>query len=411
MPKTTKKQQEKEVQGQQLPDVQPAILAGERAWQWVAERSAGPDKPRVWLIGETGVGKTARVRNFAEQHGRHLEVLLLQSMLPEDILGIPRVVRRDNELVTVWSKPEWLQRIEQRPSVLLLDEVDKPRDEVRAAVLTMLQDYRVGAWRIPEDTIIILASQPIESSAVRVNPTLSALLERCWIAPVIPSKAEAEKWAPAVPYSVIMTGANVTPPLYEELSLRRASWFSRLAALLMEEGGNEADLFRLAAGFVEQTTARRLAQGAIDTVDWGTRVKRNPELLKHVPLELMPQIQPVLLSPELSGRYYLWALAVMQRAEVDTRVAWVEAFRQHVSAMTPGQEVEVFSEKKPEELLPIIEDYVLKFLVPEVENFKGLREDCPEVREEIWKAIVLHNPEEPKAVAPVARPAVVQRGM
>jgi len=408
MARKTSKKAQKGVQD--ITELTPEVLVGEHAWEWVAEHSAGPDKPRVWLIGETGVGKTARVRNFAEQHGRHLEVLLLQSMLPEDVLGIPRVMRQDGEMVTVWAKPEWLQRIERRPSVLLLDEVDKPRDEVRAAVLTMLQDYRVGAWRIPSDTIIVLASQPIEAAAVRSNPTLSALLERCWIYPVVPSKEEAQKWAPNVPYSVIMTGANVTPPLFEDLSLRRASWFSRLSSQLLEDGGNEADVFRLAAGFVEEQTARHLATTVAEGLDWSTRVKKHPEVLKRLPSELIPQVQHVLLAPDMSARYFLYALSLMQRAPVDTREAWAEAFRQYVDQLRPGEEVEVFSEKEPEDVLPAMQRYILDLMVPEVERYGGLREDTDEVRDELWRCIVEGERVEPVAKAEVARPAIVQRG-
>jgi hypothetical protein len=205
-----------------------------------------------------------------------------------------------------------------------------------------------------------------------------------------------------------MAGANVPPPVFEDLSLRRASWFSRMAGELLDEGGNEADLFRLAAGFVEEKTARRLAVGAAESLDWSTRVLRHPEVLKELPVELYGTVQVTLLRPELSARYYLYALAMTQRAPVDTRSAWIEEFRRFVGRLNPGDEIEVFAEAEPEQVQPILERYILRFLRPEVRKFGGLREATPEVRDEIWACIVEGKDVEPLAEAPVVRPATVQ---
>jgi hypothetical protein len=137
-----------------------------------------------------------------------------------------------------------------------------------------------------------------------------------------------------------------------------------------------------------------------ENADWATRLKENPDLLKEVPIKLLPDLHPVLLSPELSGRYYLFALALIQRADVDTRTAWMEAFRHYMQQFQPGDEVEVFS--------LLLWSFVIEFLATEVRTFGGLRQDCPPVREELWRFIVELQEIEPMVAAPIAREAVVR---
>lgn len=132
-----------------------------------------------WLVGPTGSGKTTRVRQWAESRGLPVFTLLLRSMLPEEILGIPQVT----EGVTKWSLPEWAAPLVDKPGVLFLDELDKARPECLAAILTLLAELRVRDIRLHPGTLVIAASQPVADWDVE-DETYRALRARLVPIPV-----------------------------------------------------------------------------------------------------------------------------------------------------------------------------------------------------------------------------------
>lgn len=137
------------------------------------ERAQGP---WIWpcLIGPTGTGKTSRARSLAEAKGLRCRTLLLHSMQEDEVLGLPRVPR-GRELVTRWTLPEWAAG--QGPALVLLDELDKPRPEVRSLVLTLLAEKRIRD-HILEGSAFIGCMQPVESDLWLADETGKALSAR-----------------------------------------------------------------------------------------------------------------------------------------------------------------------------------------------------------------------------------------
>jgi hypothetical protein len=148
--------------------------------QRLIQLSAGPQNLRPCLIGATGAGKTARVRQIAGELGRPLVTLLLQTMLPEDILGLPRVVRRE----TVWALPDWVRRAADNPHLIFLDELDKPRPEVVSAVLTLIWDLEVRGARLHPETVVVAAMQPVDRDLWLADETMRALAARLIFIPI-----------------------------------------------------------------------------------------------------------------------------------------------------------------------------------------------------------------------------------
>ncbi len=119
--------------------------------------SLGPDEPILWpaLSAPTGAGKTWSVRELAKSMKLKKVTLLLATMMPEDVGGLPRV----EDGITHWALPEWMQTKE--PILLFMDEFDKARPETIASVLTLLAERRLRDVPLPAGSAIVLGMQPI----------------------------------------------------------------------------------------------------------------------------------------------------------------------------------------------------------------------------------------------------------
>ena len=195
--------------------------------QQLVALTAGPHNLRPCFIGPTGCGKTARVREIAAALGRPVVTLLLQTMLPEDLLGLPRVVRRE----TFWALPDWVRSAAERPHVLFLDELDKPRPEVIAATLTLIWDLEVRGTKLHPDTIVVGAMQPVDRELWLSDETLRALAARLVFIPV--SAAEGyERLASLtqLPWVAELGNDEVAPapPVLEKPSVRQLDCALRL---------------------------------------------------------------------------------------------------------------------------------------------------------------------------------------
>lgn len=129
------------------------------------------------LYGQSGTGKTSRVRAIAEKLNMPLKVVLLHSMLPEEVLGLPRVV--DGK--TIWSLPDWVDT--EQPVIYFFDELDKVREEELGTILTLFADKRVRNQLLPEGSMIIAGMQPIEKQTWESTQTGRALIARMLFVP------------------------------------------------------------------------------------------------------------------------------------------------------------------------------------------------------------------------------------
>jgi hypothetical protein len=121
--------------------------------------------------------------------------LLLQTYLPDEILGVPRAVKVEittgNEVyITNWTVPEWEQKLkiasEKRPVILFLDELDKPTSDAVSAVLSLLSNRTIRDREIPDNIVIVGAMQNVslEPSDLIENRTVEALFRRLFFIPI-----------------------------------------------------------------------------------------------------------------------------------------------------------------------------------------------------------------------------------
>lgn len=171
-------------------------------------------------VGTTGIGKTTRIANDAEHRGWPVYRLLLQSMLPEDVLGIPRVING----VTEWSLPRWAEELSKRPGYLFLDEMDKARPECHSAALTLLAEKRLRDTVLHKDTVIVSAMQPVSQAEWLSDQTGQALSARMCFIPVVADWGYLSANL-GVELDFLPTSGAVELPVLTQPSPRQVDWF------------------------------------------------------------------------------------------------------------------------------------------------------------------------------------------
>lgn len=173
------------------------------------------------LVGPTGSGKTTVVREFFAKKGLADRRLLLSSMLPEEVCGLPRIVPDDRGgYRTEWTLPEWFTSDE--PIGVFIDELDKASEMVVATILTFISERRIRDRYLHPDSFIVAAMQPVDYNLWVGDETRVALSARMCFLPVVESwKYVAEKYGVEIPFEPV----PVTPPVLPTPSPRQVDWY------------------------------------------------------------------------------------------------------------------------------------------------------------------------------------------
>lgn len=145
----------------------------------------------VFIWGSPGIGKTAIVQQFSVDLGIELVPLLGSQLAPEDIIGVPVII--DNSC-SVFCPPRMIVRKE--PFVLFLDELNICSHEVQKAFYSLINEKRIGDYRLPEGSIVIGAGNRQQDSAI-VKTMSSALINRMLHVELRVSPREWLEWAHA----------------------------------------------------------------------------------------------------------------------------------------------------------------------------------------------------------------------
>lgn len=114
------------------------------------------------LIGAHGVGKSAAVKQWAEENGYDLVDQRLGEMAdPGDLLGIPFDKKVNGHRVTEYAVPDWVPSVtDTRPKVLFLDEISRSDKTLKNSVFKLILDREIGQYKLPESTVIVAAMNP-----------------------------------------------------------------------------------------------------------------------------------------------------------------------------------------------------------------------------------------------------------
>lgn len=125
-------------------------------------------KPRMTLclIGDTGVGKTPIVHQWAKARDAYVQVLNFGHMTPEDV-SMPMFSEDGQEYDFV--APKWLVRVntaaeERGCAVLFLDEWNRGEKQLVNALFTLTDERRIHNIRLHDNVIVIAAMNPSDGT-------------------------------------------------------------------------------------------------------------------------------------------------------------------------------------------------------------------------------------------------------
>ena len=133
-----------------------------------------PDKQRpILLIGPPGIGKTAIMRQIAQETEAGLVAYSMTHHTRQSAIGLPFISRRDyggrEYSVTEYTMSEivasiydYMAQTGKRQGILFLDEINCVSETLAPVMLQLLQNKTFGTHRLPEDWIIVAAGNPPE---------------------------------------------------------------------------------------------------------------------------------------------------------------------------------------------------------------------------------------------------------
>ena len=140
----------------------------------------------VLMEGLHGIGKSEIVKQYCDENGYHYTALFLSHQEVGDLIGIPVTEVINDESVTLWSKPIWLQRMETaaangKKCVLLLDELNRAQTDVLNSALQLVLERQIHEHVLPEvngyRTQIIACTNP-DDGDYQVQSLDPALINR-----------------------------------------------------------------------------------------------------------------------------------------------------------------------------------------------------------------------------------------
>jgi MoxR-like ATPase len=212
----------------------------------------------VFVWGPPGIGKSALVEKFADDVGLACVSLLGSQLAPEDLIGVPRI---DGE-VSVFCPPRAIARRE--PYALFVDELNACSFEVQKAFYSLMNERRLGEYRLPAGSVVIGAGNRAHDRAI-VKPMSSALMNRMLHVELRPNLADWFAWArPAGVHPHVLAYLEarpdhlfVPPPKSEEPFTTPRAWHILSDALgAYGDGATPDELELLAAGCLSPAHAR-----------------------------------------------------------------------------------------------------------------------------------------------------------
>ena len=146
----------------------------------------------VLLLSSPGVGKSAVIRQAADDAGLECRSLLGTQIAPEDVSGIPRIVGERS----VFCPPRVLlpEDPAAKPFCLFLDELPACTPDIQKAFYSLLLERRVGEYPLPKGTWVVAAGNRAEDRSL-VRSLSAALVNRVTILNVKVSVPEWLAWA------------------------------------------------------------------------------------------------------------------------------------------------------------------------------------------------------------------------
>jgi hypothetical protein len=123
-----------------------------------------PNSPGLFLWGAPGIGKSAIIKEIAEEQNLQFRDLRLSLLDPVDLRGIP-TIDRENEQAK-WLPPDFLPHPKDPPGILFLDELNAAPPIVQASAYQLILDKQLGNYKLPPNWVIIAAGNREDDRSV-----------------------------------------------------------------------------------------------------------------------------------------------------------------------------------------------------------------------------------------------------
>jgi len=145
----------------------------------------------VFIWGPPGIGKSALVEQFASDVALDCVSLLGSQLAPEDLIGVPKII--DDR--SVFCPPRMIAR--DTPYLLFVDELNACSFEVQKAFYSLINDRRLGEYRLPAGSVVVGAGNRAHDQAI-VKPMSSAMMNRMLHVELKPTARDWLSWAYSV---------------------------------------------------------------------------------------------------------------------------------------------------------------------------------------------------------------------
>lgn len=116
------------------------------------------------FVGKTGIGKTQSIVQYGKDNGYKVVVVHLSQFEDVgDLTGLPVVVKEDNskhKYFTVYAKPNLFSSKEDKPLLILLDELNHAKPHIRLAAFQLIRHRSIGGNYLGDNTKIVAACNP-----------------------------------------------------------------------------------------------------------------------------------------------------------------------------------------------------------------------------------------------------------
>lgn len=146
--------------------------------------------PPLIIHGKPGVGKSAIVKQVAEELGIEFRDVRLAQMDAVDIRGLPSVNTEEHTMT--WNIPDFFPRDPKSKGILFFDEISAADRSLQVSVYQIVLDRCLSdAYKVPDGWYICAAGNRIEDRAVAMSMS-SALANRFMH---VELTEDAEDWA------------------------------------------------------------------------------------------------------------------------------------------------------------------------------------------------------------------------
>ncbi len=147
----------------------------------------------IFLWGPPGIGKSALIKQLAEEHNMKLSDVRLPLLDPVDLRGLPMIDKEAG--VAKWLPPDFLpKQNSKKAGILLLDEINAAPPSIQASAYQLILDRRIGSYKLPKNWVVIAAGNRVSDRAVAFKLP-SALANRFTHLELSPDADEWIRWA------------------------------------------------------------------------------------------------------------------------------------------------------------------------------------------------------------------------